>query len=197
MEIRPVGSSALLIEVDDPLAWFAALDAERVAGRLAVTDIVPGARTVLLDGVPSPAALAASLRSWPTPSFARFYGDKLAIPVVFDGPDLAAVAEMTGSSVEALVRTLTETTLTVAFGGFAPGFAYLGGLPWTIPRRDSPRPRVPAGSVALAAEYAGIYPTASPGGWQLVGRTDTVLFDIDRDPPALLPPGRTVRLVPA
>ena len=197
MEIRLVGSSALLIEVDDPLAWFAALDAERAAGRLAVTDIVPGARTVLLDGVPAPASLAASLRARPAPPAVRFYQDKLAIPVVFDGPDLAAVAEIAGSSVEALVRTLTETTLTVAFGGFAPGFAYLGGLPWTVPRRESPRPRVPAGSVALAAEFAGIYPTASPGGWQIVGHTGTVLFDIDRDPPALLTPGRTVQLVPA
>ncbi|MFF5230446.1 allophanate hydrolase subunit 1 [Dactylosporangium sp. NPDC000521] len=197
MEIRLVGNSALLIEVDDPLAWFTALDAERAAGRLAVTDIVPGVRTVLLDGVPAPESLAASLRSRPAPPFVRFYQDNLAIPVVFDGPDLAAVADMTGSSVEALVRTLTETTLTVAFGGFAPGFAYLSGLPWTVPRRESPRPRVPAGSVALAAEFAGIYPTASPGGWQIVGHTGTVLFDIDRDPPALLTPGRTVQLVRA
>jgi KipI family sensor histidine kinase inhibitor len=197
MDIRPVGSEALLIEVDDPLAWFAALDAERAAGRLAVTDIVPGARTVLLDGVARPGALATALRDWPEPTAVTAEADPLSIPVTFDGPDLATVAKIADMSEEAVVAALTETVFTVAFGGFAPGFAYLSGLPWTVPRRDNPRPRVPAGSVALAAEFAGIYPTASPGGWQLVGRTDTVLFDIDRDPPALLTPGRAVRFVAA
>jgi KipI family sensor histidine kinase inhibitor len=193
MEIRPVGASALLIEVDDPPAWFAALDAERSAGRLAVTDIVPGATTVLLDGVQSVTALAATLRSWPAPEAATVTEDGLDIPVTFDGPDLADVAAIAGLSDEAVVAALTGVAFQVAFGGFAPGFAYLRGLPWSVPRLDSPRPRVPAGSVALAAEYAGIYPTASPGGWRLVGRTDIVLFDIDRSPPALLTPGRTVR----
>jgi KipI family sensor histidine kinase inhibitor len=197
MEIRPVGASALLIDVDDPLAWFAALDAERAAGRLDVTDIVPGARTVLLDGVASVPTLAAALRSWPPPSSAPATTDDLDIPVTFDGPDLESVAMLLGASTEAVVATLTSATLRVAFGGFAPGFAYLSGLPWSVPRLDNPRPRVPAGSVALAAEFAGIYPTASPGGWQLVGRTDTVLFDIERTPPALLTPGRTVRFVAA
>ncbi|MET7422338.1 allophanate hydrolase subunit 1 [Dactylosporangium sp. NPDC005555] len=195
MEIRPVGRSALLIEVDDPLAWFAALDAERAAGRLAVTDIVPGARTVLLDGVSSIAAVAATLRSWPPPPRSARDADAISIPVTFDGPDLSTVARCADLSVDALIAALTGTTFTVAFGGFAPGFAYLSGLPWSVPRLDNPRPRVPAGSVALAAEFAGIYPTASPGGWQLVGRTDTVLFGIDRDPPALLTPGLCVRFV--
>ncbi|GFJ90481.1 hypothetical protein Prum_041230 [Phytohabitans rumicis] len=97
------------------------------------------------------------------------------------------------------VERLAGTELRVAFCGFAPGFAYLAGLPasWAVPRLASPRPRVPAGSVGLAGEYAGIYPTASPGGWRLVGRTDAVLFDVRRDPPALLAPGTRVRLVPA
>jgi len=192
-----VGTSALLIEVEEPLAWFAALDAERAAGRLDVTDIVPGAHTVLLDGVPSVAALAATLRSWPPPSATVVADDDLDIPVTFDGPDLDSVATLVGTSPEAVVTALTSTVFRVAFGGFAPGFAYLSGLPWSVPRLDSPRPRVPAGSVALAAEFAGIYPTASPGGWRLVGRTGTVLFDIDRTPPALLTPGRTVRFVAA
>ncbi|MEV4507702.1 allophanate hydrolase subunit 1 [Dactylosporangium sp. NPDC049525] len=197
MEIRPVGTSALLIEVDDPLAWFAALDAERTAGRLDVTDIVPGARTVLLDGVSSVTTLTATLRSWPPPSAAPVTADDLDIPVTFDGPDLESVATLVGTSKDAVVTALTDAVFRVAFGGFAPGFAYLSGLPWSVPRLASPRPRVPAGSVGLAAEFAGIYPTASPGGWQLVGRTDTVLFDIDRTPPALLTPGRTVRFVAA
>ncbi|MDG6101158.1 allophanate hydrolase subunit 1 [Dactylosporangium aurantiacum] len=195
MRIRAVGTSALMIEVEDPLAWFAALDAARTDGRIDVTDIVPGARTVLLDGVPSVAALTAALRDWPPPAAASVTGDRLDIPVIFDGPDLAQVAAHVGRSPEGVVADLTGTAFRVAFGGFAPGFAYLTGLPWSIPRLESPRPRVPAGSVALAAEYAGIYPTASPGGWQLVGRTDAVLFDIDRTPPALLTPGRTVRFV--
>ena len=197
MEIRPVGTSALLIEVDDPLAWFATLDAERAAGRLDVTDIVPGARTVLLDGVASVTSLAATLRSWPPPPAYSGAADSLDIPVIFDGPDLGSVAALLGLEVDAVVAALTGAVFRVAFGGFAPGFAYLSGLPWSVPRLDSPRPRVPAGSVALAAEYAGIYPTASPGGWQLVGHTDAVLFDIDRTPPALLTPGRTVRFVAA
>ncbi|MFC5005243.1 allophanate hydrolase subunit 1 [Dactylosporangium cerinum] len=195
MEIRTVGTSALLIEVDDPLAWFAALEAERSAGRLDAIDIVPGARTVLLDGVASAAALAATLRGWPPPTSAVVAEEDLDIPVTFDGPDLGGVAALVGLSTEAVVEALTGATFRVAFGGFAPGFAYLSGLPWSVPRLDNPRPRVPAGSVALAAEFAGIYPTASPGGWQLVGRTDTVLFDLDRTPPALLTPGRTVRFV--
>ena len=114
---------------------------------------------------------------------------------MFDGADLADVAELTGRSVAALVEALTAAELTVAFGGFAPGFGYLSGLPddLHVPRRATPRTRVPAGSVALAGPFAGVYPQASPGGWQLVGRTDAVLFDVDRDPPALLVPGTSVR----
>ncbi len=197
MQIRAVGASALMIEVDDPLAWFATLAAARAAGRLDVTDIVPGARTVLLDGVPSVTALTAALRAWPPPAAVPAAGDDIDLPVTFDGPDLAQVAAHVGRSPEAVVADLTGTAFRVAFGGFAPGFAYLSGLPWSVPRLENPRPRVPAGSVALAAEYAGVYPTASPGGWQLVGRTDVALFDIDGTPPALLTPGRTVRFVAA
>ena len=117
---------------------------------------------------------------------------------MFDGPDLAEVAELTGRPVRALVEALTTTELTVAFGGFAPGFAYLTGLPpeLHVPRRATPRTRVPAGSVGLAGPFAGAYPRASPGGWQLVGRTDAVLFDVDRESPALLGPG-CPRAVPA
>jgi KipI family sensor histidine kinase inhibitor len=102
---------------------------------------------------------------------------------------------LTGRPVAALVRALTDTEFTVAFGGFAPGFGYLAGLPadLQVPRRATPRTRVPVGSVGLAGPFAGVYPRASPGGWQLVGRTDAVLFDVDRDPPALLVPGARVR----
>jgi KipI family sensor histidine kinase inhibitor len=120
---------------------------------------------------------------------------EVVLDVLFDGPDLAEVAELTGLDVGTLVDALTTTRLTAAFGGFAPGFAYLTGLPddLQVPRRATPRTRVPAGAVGLAGPYAGVYPRASPGGWQLVGRTDAVLFDVDRDPPALLSPGTSVR----
>jgi KipI family sensor histidine kinase inhibitor len=117
---------------------------------------------------------------------------------VFDGPDLDEVASLTGRTADGVVAALAAAELTVAFTGFAPGFGYLTGLPEDlhVPRRATPRTRVPAGAVGLAGPFAGAYPRASPGGWQLVGRTDAVLFDPDRDPPALLVPGATVRLVP-
>lgn len=129
---------------------------------------------------------------------ARSDAEPVEIPVSFDGPDLAAVAERTGLGVAGVVGALTGAELTVAFLGFAPGFAYLRGLPGAlaaVPRRASPRPRVEAGTVALAGGFAAVYPQASPGGWQLVGTTDLLLFDPDRPPFALLQPGQTVRFV--
>jgi KipI family sensor histidine kinase inhibitor len=117
--------------------------------------------------------------------------------VTYDGPDLADVASHTGLSEDEIVAAHTGSTWTVAFGGFAPGFAYLvgGDQRLAVPRRESPRTSVPAGSVGLAGEFSGIYPRSSPGGWQLIGRTDVVMFDVDRDPPALLTPGAQVRFV--
>ncbi|MGW5577101.1 5-oxoprolinase subunit B family protein [Micromonospora chokoriensis] len=122
---------------------------------------------------------------------------EVVVPVCFDGPDLPAVAEYWNVDVPAVLRRLTGTRFRVAFCGFAPGFPYLTGLPaeLALPRLATPRPRVPAGSVALAGPYAGIYPGASPGGWQLVGRTELVLFDVHADPPARLGPGTSVRMV--
>ncbi|MER7006578.1 allophanate hydrolase subunit 1 [Dactylosporangium sp. NPDC000555] len=193
MQVRPVGTDALLIEVDTPLDWFAALDAERAAGHLPVVDIVPGARTVLLDGVADPAGLASRLRDWTIDPDLAPHEPPVVIDVRFEGVDLPFVAEHAGTTVEAVIEELTSTDLTVAFCGFAPGFAYLSGLPWNVPRLDTPRTHVPAGSVALAAGFAGIYPTPSPGGWRIVGHCDAELFDVDRRPPALLTPGRTVR----
>jgi KipI family sensor histidine kinase inhibitor len=191
------GDRALLLEVADPAAVAglrAALERTPLPGQ---QELVPAARTVLvvLDRPPSDADRAALRRLRPEPGSGAEQGE-VDVPVVFDGPDLADVAELTGRPVRALVAALTGTELTVAFGGFAPGFGYLTGLPEElhVPRRATPRTRVPAGSVGLAGPYAGIYPTASPGGWQLVGRTDVVLFDVDREPPALLRPGVRVRL---
>lgn len=124
---------------------------------------------------------------------------EVEIVVRYDGPDLPEVARLTGLTRAAVVAAHTGTPWRVAFGGFAPGFAYLvGGDPrLRVPRRERPRPSVPAGSVGLAGEFSGVYPRSSPGGWQLLGTTDAALWDADREPPALLGPGTTVRFVDA
>jgi KipI family sensor histidine kinase inhibitor len=199
MRVRPVGRSALLISCADGAeaeAWRAELWRRRDAGELDVVEIVPGERTVLLDGVALDTA--ARIERWkPAAAAAMSVTPLLEIPTTFDGDDLADVAALWKVSTAAAVERLTGIGFTVAFCGFAPGFAYMRGLPeeWAVPRLAAPRPRVPAGSVALAGGYAGIYPTASPGGWRLVGRTSANLFDVRRAQPALLSPGTRVRLV--
>jgi KipI family sensor histidine kinase inhibitor len=198
MRVRAVGADALLLEVDDPEAWYAELTYRRETGELGVVEIVPGARTVLLDGLADAAATTEIVRTWtPTPSAQPAPGPLVRIPVTFDGEDLPAVADLWATDPAGVIERLLATPLHVAFCGFTPGWAYLAGLPeeLAVPRLETPRPRVPAGSVALADRYAGIYPNASPGGWRLVGRTDVVLFDPDQKPPALLAPGTRVRFV--
>ncbi|MGC1209999.1 MAG: allophanate hydrolase subunit 1 [Micromonospora sp.] len=203
MRIRPVGAHALLLDCDDVdqmQAWRAELWQRRDTGELEAVEIVPAAATVLLDGVPDPTATAALIAGWtPRPGTTASAAEEVQVPTVYDGPDLPTVAAHWGVDVPAVVERLRRTEFRVAFCGFAPGFAYLTGLPaeLAVPRLATPRPRVPAGSVALAGPYAGIYPTASPGGWQLVGRTDLVLFDVHADPPTRLTPGTRVRLVAA
>jgi KipI family sensor histidine kinase inhibitor len=199
MRVRRAGPRALLIEcsaASEAQAWHATLWKRREQGELVADEIVPGERTVLLDGVDPD---RVNLAEWtPTEGALSADGSLVEIPAVFDGEDLEFVAAHWDISVEALVGRLTRTEFTVAFCGFAPGFAYMRGLAGDpVPRLDAPRPRVPAGAVALAGAYAGIYPTASPGGWRLVGRTDQNLFDVRREPPALLIPGTRVRLVAA
>ncbi len=107
------------------------------------------------------------------------------------------IAQLTGLGVDEVIRRHQRAEYVVAFVGFAPGFGYLvGGDPaLRVPRRSTPRTRVPAGSVALAGEFTGVYPREGPGGWQLIGRTEAVLWDLDRQPPALLAPGTRVRFV--
>lgn len=200
MRIRAVGATALLLEVDDPAAWFSELWRRRDAGELSAVDIVPGARTVLLDGVPDQAATAEAVRSWAsgiTASAVPADAEIVEIPVCYDGEDLPAVAELWGMDPAGVVERLCGIELRVAFCGFTPGWAYLAGLPeeLAVPRLPTPRAKVPAGSVGLADTYAGIYPTASPGGWRLVGHTEIKLFDPEKDPPALLTPGKRVRFV--
>jgi KipI family sensor histidine kinase inhibitor len=119
----------------------------------------------------------------------------IVIDVVYDGADLDEVGRITGLGAAGAVAAHTGAPWRVAFGGSVPGFAYLiGGDPrLEVPRREQPRTRVPAGSVALAGEFSGVYPRETPGGWQVIGRTDAALWDIDRDEPALLTAGMTVR----
>ncbi|RQW99462.1 5-oxoprolinase subunit B family protein [Micromonospora inaquosa] len=213
MRIRPVGAHALLLDCTTPAlveAWRSELWRRREQGDLIAVEIVPAARTVLLDGLPDPTTTAQQLTRWASavtaattrPTQANPEDDDAAdvvVPVSFDGPDLPNVAQHWGVDVSAVRHRITSTRFRVAFCGFAPGFPYLTGLPaeLALPRLTTPRPRVPAGSVALAGPYAGIYPGASPGGWQLVGRTDLVLFDVAANPPARLNPGTTVRMVAA
>lgn len=202
MLVRPVGARAVLLEVEDldqVTAWRQAVAALVSAGFVPPpAEVVPGACTLLLDGVDAP-AVARRLSALPTPDAAQAAaaGPLVEVPVVYDGPDLAEIARLWGTTEREVVRRHTGTVLRVAFCGFAPGFPYLVGLPSEVPRRATPRPVVPAGSVALAGRYCGIYPTSSPGGWQLLGRTGVRLFDPDRDQPALLPPGARVRFVEA
>lgn len=193
MDIRPAGAHALLIEVDDPAAWAADLRRRTVAA----IDVVAGARTVLVDGLADPTAFAAEIASWTPPTDdAATGGERLVtIPTVYDGPDLGAVAAAWGMTVDDAVVAHEGIEFRVGFFGFAPGFAYLTGLPpsMAVARHATPRTRVPAGSVALADTYGAVYPGPTPGGWQLIGRTPLVMFDPDRDPPALLAPGDRVR----
>lgn len=202
MRVLPCGDAALLVEVDtlaEVLGLSAALRADLPAG---VAEIVPAARTVLLrchPEVSSLAEIAEAIREMsPKPAYSPAVG-RVEIPVRYDGADLADVAELTGLPEREIVRRHVRTSWTVVFCGFAPGFGYLVAGPdagWPeIPRRDSPRARVPAGSVALGGQFSGVYPRVSPGGWQLIGRTDLRVFDVARDPPALLRPGVSVRFV--
>ncbi|MCO8305720.1 allophanate hydrolase subunit 1 [Streptomyces sp. RKCA744] len=204
MTIRslPVGEHGLLVELDSGEAA-EALHAEllrRAAARRlpAVREIVPAARTVFLDGLADPGRLAAELPGWRIPPLDRDDSATVEVPVRYDGPDLAGVAELWGVTPEEAVRIHSATEFRVAFCGFAPGFGYLTGLPerFHVPRHATPRTRVPVGSVALAGAYTGVYPRSSPGGWQLIGTTDAVLWDTAREPAALFAPGTRVRFVP-
>jgi len=198
--IRDYGDRALLLEcesTDEVLALTAALNEAQISG---VLDIVPASRTVLLelagprDQAPTRQLLARLQVDAATAANDDGHSD-VVIDVVYDGADLAEVAELTGLDVPGVIEAHTETPWRCGFGGFAPGFAYLvGGDPrLAVPRRSEPRTKVPAGSVGLAGEFSGVYPRPSPGGWQLIGHTDAVLWDVDRPQPALLIPGMRVQ----
>ncbi len=178
------------------MAQRAALAAEPIPG---VTETVTGARTLLLrfDATTDAAAVARALRELPPVAPPDSEADVIEVPVVYDGEDLEAVGAMTGLGADGVVREHTARLWRSAFCGFAPGFSYLtsDGASLEIPRRPTPRVAVPAGAVALAGEFSAVYPRTSPGGWQLIGRTEMAMWDLERDPAALLPPGTPVRFV--
>ena len=201
MRTRRCGDQGLLVEFDD---------ADRVIGLHrslrrdpppGVFESVPAARTVLVlfdKAVTSAERLADELARRPVEQLPAGSAGKLVeIPVVYDGTDLDEVAERTGLSRPEVVRRHLAVTYPVAFCGFVPGFGYLTGLDerLRLPRRSSPRTRVPAGAVAIADGFTGIYPRPAPGGWHLLGHTDVALWNLDEDPPALLRPGDRVRFV--
>lgn len=208
VRILPMGDAAILVEtgdIDDVLALTVALSELALSGEpvlAEVTDIVPGARTVLIiarhtSDLPGIGQRVRRLASGLARTGSTVHEHVIEVPVRYDGPDLDDVARITGLSAREVVAAHTGTPWRVGFGGFAPGFAYLveGDPRLVVPRRSSPRTSVPLGSVGLAGEFSGIYPRSSPGGWQLIGNTDVVLWDVDRDPPALLQPGATVHFV--
>ncbi|MGW2765714.1 5-oxoprolinase subunit B family protein [Streptomyces sp. NPDC001275] len=219
--IRRVGSHALLAEADgleQVLALRGALDADRPSG---VRELVAAARTLLVTYDPAvtdhlavaaavakraaalgPAGHSApghpSAPAAPAGSAKPVREEIVTLAVRYNGEDLSDVAELTGLGVGEVIARHTAPLYTVAFAGFAPGFGYLTGTDpmLRLPRRSEPRTAVPAGSVAVAGGFTGVYPRSSPGGWQLLGTTDAVLWDERRDPPALLVPGSQVRFVP-
>ena len=198
MRLRRCADSGLLVELDS-LAAVQALHAGLAETTPdGVLGLVPAERTLLLHLDPDVADLQRierAIHSTPLVAPEVHERELLRVPVVYDGADLGDVARATGLCEREVVAEHTGTDWTVSFGGFAPGFGYLsGGSPrLEVPRREQPRTHVPAGAVALAGSYSGIYPRSSPGGWQLIGRTDLEIWRSDRDPPALLRPGVRVR----
>jgi KipI family sensor histidine kinase inhibitor len=201
MRLLDYGPAALLVELDGGddmvVAWAAAIND---AGRDDVAEVVPAATTVLVtlaEGADR-SAVADWLRALdPPPLTTDREATTIEIAVTYDGEDVDDVAAACGLTGAEVVARHTAPTYRCAFCGFAPGFAYLTGLDprLHLPRRSTPRTRVPAGSVAIAAGYSAVYPAVSPGGWHLLGHSDAVMFDPARDRPALVEPGDTVRFV--
>lgn len=201
MRLRRVGARGVLAEVEDLETVHRLQAAVRAAELAGLVEVVAGYRTLLVTTRSTAQAVAVreALPRLPLPMLEQVRGRLVELPVVYDGPDLVEVAQRTGLSEQEVVRRHTAPEYLVAFLGFAPGFPYLVGLDpaLQVPRRETPRTRVAAGSVGLAGSQTGVYPGPSPGGWQLIGRTDAALFDVERTPPALLAAGDRLRFVAA
>ncbi|MEN0101610.1 MAG: allophanate hydrolase subunit 1 [Curtobacterium sp.] len=202
-DVRPAGGTALLVtfgSLAEVVAFRAGITAAVLPG---VTEVVSGARTLLVRFDPArtdAGRLRADLaRVEPADAERAGDTDPLVIPVTYDGDDLDAVGVITGMTRDELVAWHTDQVWTSAFCGFAPGFSYLTGTSpaLDLPRRDTARTAVPSGAVALAGEFSAVYPRVSPGGWQLIGRTDVPMWSVERDPPALAPAGTRIRFVRA
>ncbi|WP_144434532.1 5-oxoprolinase subunit B family protein, partial [Pseudomonas syringae] len=201
MRFLPVNLDVLLVELkdlDETLALFDALTAEPIAG---VEEIVPAARTLLIQFRPSTIERQALVNRIAGQDLSqRREGEhrRVEIPVHYNGEDLDEVATLLNISRAEVIQRHTAHDYSVAFCGFAPGFAYLtGGAGFQVPRRQTPRTRIPAGAVALAGDFSGVYPKASPGGWQIIGVTPLQMWDLSRAEPALLRPGYKVRFTDA
>ena len=221
VDVRAAGSAALLVTfgtLDEVVGFRAALIALTLPG---LTEVVSGARTLLLrfdpartdagrlrddlvrvhlhDSDASDASNDSNDSKDGNDSAASNAGTPLVIPVTYDGEDLDDVARTTGRTRDELVAWHTGQVWTSAFCGFAPGFSYLIGTEPSldVPRRPTARTAVPSGAVALAGEFSAVYPRSSPGGWQLIGRTDVAMWSLDHDPPALAPAGIRIRFVEA
>jgi len=200
LRFLPVSLNALLVELadlDQTLALLASLQRDPLPG---VEELVPAARTILVRFRPAASSLAQLVQAIAARDLsqrAERSATLVEIPVHYHGEDLAEVAQLLGITPEEVVRRHTDSEYTVAFTGFAPGFAYLaGGHPsFDVPRRATPRTRIPAGAVGLAGTFSGVYPQASPGGWQIIGVTPVAMWDLGRAQPALLQPGYRVRFV--
>lgn len=202
-DLRPAGRTALLAtfdSLDAVVAFHAGLAGAGVPG---VSEVVSGARTLLIRFDPArtdATRLGTELaRVHPLPVTAAGTEAPLVIPVTYDGPDLDEVARLSGLQRADLVAWHTGQVWTSAFCGFAPGFSYLTGTApaLDLPRRPTSRTVVPSGAVALAGEFSAVYPRSSPGGWQLIGRTEVAMWSLDRDPRALAPAGTRIRFVDA
>jgi KipI family sensor histidine kinase inhibitor len=204
--VRAVGYTAMLIDAagHDPAALAARISEEAGRRQAQPADIIVGAATVLIvAGRASPLEVLTGVIAGVTPDdvdqpSSSDEAAEVEIPVRYDGEDLDEVARLVELTTDEVVELHRGATYRAAFMGFAPGFAYLTGLPETlvVGRRSQPRSTVPAGSVAIADVYSAVYPRSTPGGWHLLGSTETVLFDPDRSPPALLTAGARVRFVP-
>jgi KipI family sensor histidine kinase inhibitor len=196
--VRPVGDRGVLVELADNDAVHSVAAAARTQLSDELAEVVPGELTLLLvwrerrptlDEVRQRLAQLSLVPALSQPV------KRVVIPVHYDGPDLEHVAQLTGLDFASVAQLHAGAEYRVAFIGFAPGFAYLrgGDRRLAVPRRATPREQVAAGSVAIAAGYSAVYPTDSPGGWQVLGHTELVMFDPHRDPPVLLEPGTLVR----